>query len=61
ISGTAWPLPWHSYPTAVAMQCQTSGIVIPRQRENYVTEVAELCHCNGRTVRLRLKKDEEKR
>ncbi|MBR2154281.1 MAG: hypothetical protein IJ901_06665 [Bacteroidaceae bacterium] len=33
-SSNAVPDEQHSYATAVAMQCQTSSIVMPRQEEN---------------------------
>ena len=42
-SGTALLLGYESSPTAVAMQCQTSSKVLPRQRENFATEMGELC------------------
>ena len=42
-SGTALLLGYESSPAAVAMQCQTSSKVLPRQRENFATEMGELC------------------
>ena len=41
--GNAVLLGWQSSPAAVAMQCQTSSKVLPRQRENFATEMGELC------------------
>ncbi len=43
VSGTALLLRWESSLAAVAMQCQTRSKVLPRQRENFATEMGELC------------------
>ena len=55
--GTALPLGWQSSPAAVAMQCQTSSKVLPRQRENFATEVRELCFSDECTKTFEEKRD----
>jgi len=42
VSGTALLLQRESSLAAVALQCQTSSKVLPRQRENFAMEMGEL-------------------
>ena len=44
VSGTALLRWWHSYLAAVAMQCCCGSNAVPPQRENFATEMGELCY-----------------